>query len=67
MPILRCYVDERTLAILTEYGQRNGRTVEELAESAISDAAIRSLPPPRQSTFEKAEDAFNARNYNSSL
>lgn len=46
MTTLRCYVDDRTLAILTEYGQRSGRSVEELAEAAISDAAIRSLPPP---------------------
>lgn len=46
MPILRCYVDDRTLAILQEYGERRGQTVENLAEAAISDAALRSLPPP---------------------
>lgn len=46
MPILNVYVDDRTLAILTEYGQRHGREVEELASAAVEDAAIRTLPPP---------------------
>ena len=45
MPIIRCYVDDHTLGILTEYGQRHGRTVEELAEAAISETALQSLPP----------------------
>lgn len=43
--MLLCYVDDRTLSILTEYSQRTGRTVENLAEAAISDEAIRSVHP----------------------
>jgi hypothetical protein len=45
MPILNCFVDDRTFSILTEYGQRNGRTVEDLAECAIAEAALHSIPP----------------------
>lgn len=44
MPIIRCYVDDTTLAILQEYGERHGRTVESLAEAAIAEEALRSLP-----------------------
>ncbi len=47
MPTLSVYVDDRTFSILTEYGQRHGRTVEELASAAVEDAAIKTLPPPR--------------------
>lgn len=45
MPILSVYVDDRTLDILQEYAARSGRKVEELAECAVSEAALRSLPP----------------------
>lgn len=41
MPILNCYVDERTLAILIEASGRLGRTVDELAEAAIEETAFR--------------------------
>lgn len=40
MPILSCYVDDRTLAILKAVSEDTGRTVEDLAESAIAEAAI---------------------------
>lgn len=49
MPTLTCYVDDRTFSILVEYGQRHGRKTEELAEAAIADAALRTLPPPGHS------------------
>lgn len=47
MPILHCYVDERTLQILQAVSERDGmqRTPAQLAEDAIADAAIRALPP----------------------
>lgn len=45
MPVIQCYVDERTLAILTREAHDRGRTVEELAESAIAEAAIESGRP----------------------
>ena len=44
MPVLRCYVDDRTMAILERESQVRGRTVEELAEAAIESEAIASLP-----------------------
>lgn len=42
MPVLHCYVDERTLDLLRAYARETGRSVEELAEAAISDAAVAS-------------------------
>lgn len=47
MPILRCYVDDRTMEILEREAVRRGRdeTPEQLAESAIADAAAHCLPP----------------------
>jgi hypothetical protein len=42
MPILNCYVDDRTLEILTKLSGEMGRTIEDLAESAISEAAIQA-------------------------
>jgi hypothetical protein len=45
MAILNCYVDDRTLHILQRFAEVDGRTVEQLAEDAIAEAAIRSLPP----------------------
>lgn len=44
MPILSCYVDDRTLAILQRESAVSGRTVEQLAEAAIESEAIASLP-----------------------
>jgi hypothetical protein len=46
MPVLRCYVDARTLEILERQAQARGRgeTVEQLAEAAIESEAIASLP-----------------------
>jgi hypothetical protein len=43
--VLSCYVDERTLKALEARSRESGRSVEELAEAAIADAAIRSEPP----------------------
>lgn len=47
MPILRCHVDDRTMAILEREALRRGRneTPEELAENAIADAALHAVPP----------------------
>ena len=44
MPILRCYVDDRTMHILERVAAERGRTVEELAEAAIESEAIAALP-----------------------
>ncbi len=44
MPILSCYIDDRTMAILQRHSAMTGRTVEQLAEGAIESEAIASLP-----------------------
>lgn len=44
MPILQCYVDDRTMKILDQAAAQKGRTVEELAEAAIENEANASLP-----------------------
>lgn len=46
MPILNCYVDERTLAVLQRVSFSTGRTVEQLAEAAIESEAIREAGGP---------------------
>lgn len=38
--ILNCYVDDRTLAILQRIANETGRTVEDLAESAIAETVL---------------------------
>ncbi len=38
--ILQVYVDERTLEILNAVSAGNGRTIEDLAECAVSEAAL---------------------------
>jgi hypothetical protein len=43
--ILRVYVDDRTLSQLRRVSEETGRTVEDLAEAAISEAALRSERP----------------------
>ena len=40
MSILSCYVDDETLATLRHIAAQTGRTVEDLAEAAISEAAL---------------------------
>ncbi len=48
--ILQCYIDDRTLAILKRVSEQTGRTIEDLAEAAISDAASgadRDQPQPK--------------------
>lgn len=45
MPILSCYVDQRTLMALERVSAETGRGIEELAEAAISDAASKVSPP----------------------
>lgn len=42
MPVLRCYVDDRTLATLERISALSGRSVEDLAEAAIAEEAIRA-------------------------
>ncbi|HZV85893.1 MAG TPA: hypothetical protein VFF48_12985 [Brevundimonas sp.] len=48
MPVLSCYVDERTHDALTEASRNTGRTVEDLAEAAISEAALASERGPTE-------------------
>jgi hypothetical protein len=50
MPFLTVYVDDRTMEALKEFSEKDGRSVEDLAEAAVADAALRSLPdsPKRQ-------------------
>jgi hypothetical protein len=45
MPTLSCYVDHKTLAILHKVAAETGRAVDELAEAAISEAALKSQQP----------------------
>ena len=45
MPVLRCYVDDETMAKLEYFSRQDGRSVEELAEAAISDNASRVTLP----------------------
>lgn len=52
--ILSCHVDERTLAILQLTSRTTGRTVEDLAEAAISEAACGVI---RAGTITDAEAA----------
>jgi len=40
MPILNCYVDKQTLDSLTYAAAQLGRTVIDLAESSIAEAAL---------------------------
>lgn len=40
MPILNVYVDEKTEGWLRHAADYHGRTVEDLAESAVSEAAL---------------------------
>ena len=39
--MIRCYIDEQTNATLEDAAQFTGRTVQELAEDAIAEAALR--------------------------
>lgn len=45
--ILACYVDDTTYHVLQRVSSVTGRSVEDLAESAIAEAALRELPPWR--------------------
>ena len=47
MPVIMCYVDDRTMAILQREADASGRKVEELAEAAIESEAIRADQPER--------------------
>jgi predicted transcriptional regulator len=46
MPVLSCYVDDDTMARLERVSRETGRAVEELAESAISEAAMLATRMP---------------------
>lgn len=50
MAILNCYVDDRTMDVLREVASRTGRTVNDLAEAAISDAAVQAIPPQNRAS-----------------
>lgn len=45
MPIIRAYVSDDVYAILDKTAKSMGRTVDDLAEAAISVAAYESLSP----------------------
>lgn len=55
--VLRCYVDERTYDILRRFSAGDGRTVEQLAEDAIAEAALRSEPSRVVSDLSERGDA----------
>lgn len=40
--IIQCHIDDATLKILQSVSAKTGRTVEDLAESAIAEAALKS-------------------------
>lgn len=42
MNIIKVYVDDRTLATLERVSAESGRSIEDLAEAAISEAACRA-------------------------
>jgi hypothetical protein len=42
MPILHCYVDDETLAILKRVAEETDRNPEDVAEAAIAEAALAS-------------------------
>jgi hypothetical protein len=59
MPIIQCYVDDETMKYLERASSELGREVAELAEAAISNAAIEfkvsrigSPPPPADGRTE---------------
>lgn len=45
MVLLQCYVDEATMERLQRCSRELVRSVEDLAESAISEAVLRAAPP----------------------
>lgn len=48
MPVLNCFVDDRTHDALVEFSRNTGRSVEDLAEAAISEAALASERGPSE-------------------
>lgn len=56
MPILTCYVDDRVMMILEREAKARDSTPEQLAENAIAEAAIRSVPPPVRDNFRRRAD-----------
>lgn len=43
MPILSIYVDDRTMERLEAVSQTSGRSVEDLAESAVAEEAMAAI------------------------
>lgn len=45
--ILSVYIDDRTEALLREHARRDpdGRSIEQLAEAAVSEAVLQAIPP----------------------
>lgn len=58
MPMLNCYVDDRTFDLLFQYSERSGRAVVELAEAAIAEAAHLSASSP--STANAGEEGHSS-------
>lgn len=44
MPVLHCYVDDNTMKRLTVASKVLGRDITELAEAAIAEGTIQSVP-----------------------
>lgn len=59
MPILSCYVDDAELSTLMQASREMGRTVENLAEAAISEAIIQYRNTLPKRSFEN-EDTFKS-------
>lgn len=63
--VLRVYVDDVTERALANFSQLTGRTVEELAEAAVSEAALQSARasglPPLTGQLQFKDGAFNRR------
>lgn len=54
MPVMTLYLDDRSFAALQRCAAAHGRSVEDLAEAAVSEAAIQNDPdaaPPRLPPF----------------
>jgi hypothetical protein len=59
--ILHCYVDARTLAILERESAARGRSLEDLAETAIAEAALaaeRDRPMQARSAAHPPQNAI---------
>lgn len=60
MPILNCYVDDDTMLSLRRASFHTGRSVENLAEAAIAEAALQSLRGTVASIQGELHEAIDA-------